>query len=91
VILPLSKPALATLVTFTFLHYWNDFMWPVIVINDLGKKTLPIGLAHFQGPYVTEWALLMAASVLVMLPVLLVFVAGQRYFIRGLVLSGLKA
>jgi len=91
VILPLSKPALATLVTFTFLHYWNDFMWPVIVINDLGKKTLPIGLAHFQGPYVTEWALLMAASVLVMLPVLVVFVAGQRYFIRGLVLSGLKA
>jgi multiple sugar transport system permease protein len=91
VILPLSKPALATLVTFTFLHYWNDFMWPLVVISDPGKKTLPLGLAQFQGPYVTEWSLLMAASVVVMVPVLLVFVAGQRYFIRGLVLSGLKA
>jgi len=90
IILPLSKPALATLVTFVFLHTWNDFMWPVIVIDDLGKKTLPIGLAHFQTPFLTEWHLLMAASVIVMMPVLVVFVAGQRYFVRGLVLSGLK-
>ena len=90
IILPLSKPALATLVTFVFLHSWNDFMWPVIVIDDLGKKTLPIGLAHFQTPFLTEWHLLMAASVIVMVPVLVVFVAGQRYFVRGLVLSGIK-
>jgi multiple sugar transport system permease protein len=91
VIMPLAKPALATLTTFVFLHTWNDFLWPLIVIDDLGKKTLPIGLAHFQGPYLTDWHLLMAASVVVMVPVLLVFVAGQRYFVRGIVLSGLRA
>jgi multiple sugar transport system permease protein len=91
VIMPLSKPALATLTTFVFLHTWNDFLWPLIVIDDLGKKTLPIGLAHFQGPYLTDWHLLMAASVMVMLPILVVFVAGQRYFVRGIVLSGLRA
>jgi multiple sugar transport system permease protein len=91
VIMPLSKPALATLTTFVFLHTWNDFLWPLIVIDDLGKKTLPIGLAHFQGPYLTDWHLLMAASVMVMVPILVVFVAGQRYFVRGIVLSGLRA
>jgi len=91
VILPLSKPALAALTTFVFLHTWNDFMWPLIVIDSLRLKTLPIGLAHFQGPYLTEWNLLMAASVIVMVPVLIVFVIGQRYFVRGIMLSGLKA
>jgi len=69
VIMPLSKPALAALTTFVFLHSWNDFMWPLIVIDSLNLKTLPIGLAHFQGPYLTEWNLLMAASVIVMVPV----------------------
>jgi multiple sugar transport system permease protein len=91
IIMPLSKPALAALTTFVFLHTWNDFMWPLIVIDSLRLKTLPIGLAQFQGPYVTEWHLLMAASVIVMVPVLIVFVAGQRYFVRGIILSGLKA
>lgn len=91
VILPLSKPALAALTTFVFLHTWNDFMWPLIVIDSLSLKTLPIGLAHFQGPYLTEWHLLMAASVIVMVPVLIVFIVGQRYFVRGIILSGLKA
>ena len=91
IIMPLSKPALATLGTFVFLHTWNEFLWPLIVIDDLGKKTLPIGLAHFQGPYLTEWHLLMAASVIVMFPVLIVFVIGQRYLVRGIALSGLKA
>ena len=91
VIMPLSKPALAALTTFVFLHSWNDFMWPLIVIDSLNLKTLPIGLAHFQGPYLTEWNLLMAASVIVMVPVLIVFIAGQRYFVRGIILSGLKA
>jgi multiple sugar transport system permease protein len=91
IVMPLCKPALATLGTFTFLHTWNEFLWPLIVIDDLGKKTLPIGLAHFQGPYLTEWHLLMAASVIVMFPVLIVFVIGQRYFVRGIALSGLKA
>jgi len=91
IILPLSKPALAALAIFAFLHSWNDFLWPLIVIDDDALKTLPVGLATFEGQYGTEWALLMAASVIVMIPVLIVFVVGQRYFIRGILLSGLKA
>lgn len=90
VILPLSKPALATLTTFVFLSNWNSFMWPLIVISSPEKKTLPIGLYAFMGQYTTEWTLLMAASLMVMLPVLLVFMLGQRYFVKGIVLSGLK-
>jgi multiple sugar transport system permease protein len=90
VILPLSKPALATLTTFVFLNNWNSFMWPLIVISSPEKKTLPIGLYAFMGQYDTEWTLLMAASLMVLLPVLVVFLLGQRYFVRGIVLSGLK-
>ncbi|MBM3123385.1 MAG: carbohydrate ABC transporter permease [Chloroflexi bacterium] len=90
VILPLSKPALATLTTFVFLSNWNSFMWPLIVISSPEKKTLPIGLYAFMGQYDTEWTLLMAASLVALLPVLLVFVLGQRYFVRGIVMSGLK-
>jgi multiple sugar transport system permease protein len=90
VILPLSKPALATLTTFVFLNNWNSFMWPLIVISSPEKKTLPIGLYAFMGQYDTEWTLLMAASLMVLLPVLVVFMLGQRYFVRGIVLSGLK-
>ena len=91
IILPLSKPALAALAIFAFLHSWNDFLWPLIVIDDDALKTLPVGLATFEGQYGTEWSLLMAASVVVMIPVLIVFILGQRYFIRGILLSGLKA
>ncbi len=90
IILPLSKPALATLTTFVFLHSWNDFLWPLMVVDRLALKTLPIGLAHFQDSYTTEYHLLMAASVIVMIPVLIVFVLGQRYFVRGIALSGMK-
>ncbi len=90
IILPLSKPALATLTTFVFLHSWNDFLWPLMVVDRLALKTLPIGLAHFQDSYTTEYHLLMAASVIVMIPVLLVFLIGQRYFVRGIALSGMK-
>ena len=90
IVLPLSKPALATLTTFVFLHSWNDFMWPLMVVDRLALKTLPIGLAHFQDSYTTEYHLLMAASVIVMVPVLIVFLLGQRYFVRGIALSGIK-
>jgi len=90
IILPLSKPALATLTTFVFLHSWNDFLWPLMVVDRLALKTLPIGLAHFQDSYTTEYHLLMAASVIVMIPVLIVFLIGQRYFVRGIALSGMK-
>jgi multiple sugar transport system permease protein len=90
IILPLSKPALATLTTFVFLHSWNDFLWPLMVVDRLALKTLPIGLAHFQDAYTTQYHLLMAASVIVMVPVLIVFLIGQRYFVRGIALSGIK-
>jgi multiple sugar transport system permease protein len=90
IIMPLSKAALATLTTFTFMGTWNDFMWPLIVTNSMNMKTLPIGLASFQGLYTTNWTLLMAASMIVLLPVLVLYIFNQRYFTEGIVLSGLK-
>lgn len=90
VIIPLSKPALAALATFTFLGTWNAFMWPLIVINSPEKMTLMLGLYSFMGQYSVEWNLLMAASVLVMGPVIVVFLIGQRYFVQGILLSGVK-
>ncbi|HEY3397347.1 MAG TPA: carbohydrate ABC transporter permease [Armatimonadota bacterium] len=90
VVLPLSKPALATLGTFTFLGAWNSFMWPLIVINSEEKMPLMLGLNTFMGAYTAQWHLLMAASVMVMIPVVLVFVVGQKYFIEGIVMSGMK-
>jgi len=89
-VMPLSKPALATLTTFTFLHTWNDFMWPLIVVRSDEFKTLPLGLQTFQGLYITDWTHLMAASAIFMLPVLLVFMLNQRFFVRGIMLSGMK-
>lgn len=90
VVLPLSKPALATLTTFTFLYSWNNFMWPLIMIDSDQRKPLMLGLHTFMGRYSTDWTLLMAASVMVMVPVLLVFIFGQRYFVKGIQMTGLK-
>lgn len=90
IIMPLSKPALATLTTFVFLQTWNSFMWPLIVIDSDQRKPLMLGLHTFMGRYSTDWTLLMAASLMVMIPVLLVFIAGQRYFVRGIQMSGIK-
>lgn len=90
VILPLSRPALAALGTFVFLGTWNQFMWPLIVMNSTEKMPLMLGLYSFMGQYSAEWHYLMAASVMVMGPVILVFLIGQRYFVQGVVLSGMK-
>ena len=90
IVLPLSKPVLTTAVVFTFIGTWNDFVGPLIYINTPAKKTLALGLAHFKGYYGTQWHLLMAASVVVTIPVLIVFFAAQRYFVRGIAFSGLK-
>jgi multiple sugar transport system permease protein len=90
IILPLSKPAMATLTTFTFMGTWASFMWPLLVINSLEKNTLPIGLASFQSLYTTDWTLLMAGSVMVMLPVIIIFIFNQRFFIEGIKLVGIK-
>jgi len=89
VIMPLSGPVLAALAIFTFLNSWNDFLWPLVITNSEQMRTLPVGLAAFQGQYRVQWHLLMAGSVIAMLPVLLVYLIGQRWFIRGITLSGL--
>jgi multiple sugar transport system permease protein len=90
IILPLSKPALATLTTLTFMGSWGNFMWPLIVTNSLEMKTLPIGLQSFQGQYSTDWTLLMAASIIVLLPVIVVFLVNQRFFVEGIQLGAVK-
>ena len=89
VILPLSGPVLAALAIFVSLNTWNDFLWPLIVTNSQEMRTLPVGLSAFQGQYKTDWNLLMAGSVIAMLPILIVYIIGQRWFIRGITLSGL--
>ena len=91
IILPLSKPALATLTIFTFMGNWASFMWPLLVINRTELKTLPIGLEYFQSQYTTDWTLLMAGAVMAMIPVVLVFIFNQRFFIEGIKLTGMKA
>ncbi|MCB4790437.1 MAG: carbohydrate ABC transporter permease [Elusimicrobia bacterium] len=90
IILPLSKPALATLATFTFLANWQNFIWPLIVTSSEDMKTLPVGLSYFQDLYTTNWTLLMAAAIIVLIPALLVFIFNQRFITKGIALSGLK-
>ena len=90
VILPLSKPALATLATFTFLASWSAFQWPLFATQSMHMKVLPIGLSAFQDKFSVEYNLLMAASLMVMVPTLIVFLFNQRFFTRGIQLSGMK-
>ena len=91
IILPNSKPALAALGIFTFLGTWNDFLWPLVVTNSQSMRTLPVGLSAFQGQFTVRWELLMAASVVALVPVLIIYVFAQNWFIEGLsVSSGLK-
>ncbi len=90
ILLPLSKPALATLTTFTFMGSWMNFMWPLVVLNSHEKFTLPVGLAYFQSLHHTDWTLLMAGSLMMILPILLLFIFNQRYFVEGIKLSGIK-
>lgn len=90
IILPLSRPAMATLTTFTFMGNWGSFMWPLVVTNTMEMRTLPIGLESFKTLYSTDWNLLMAGSVMVMLPIIIIFIFNQRYFIEGVKLTGIK-
>jgi multiple sugar transport system permease protein len=91
IILPLSRPALVTLALFTFMTYWNDLLGPVIYLSSVGKATLTIGLANLQSDVLTtRYDLLMAGSVLSVLPILVLFIAGQRWFVRGIATTGLK-
>jgi multiple sugar transport system permease protein len=90
IMLPLSKPALATLTIFTFVNTWNDFLGPMIYLTQTELKTVQIGLRMFISQYSAEYGLIMAASVVVLMPVLLMFLALQRFFVEGIASTGLK-
>ena len=88
--LPLAKPALATVAIFSFLASWDEFVWALTIINDPDKRTLPIAIALFQGQHVTSWGLVFAASTIAVVPVVVVFLAFQRYFVSGLTAGAVK-
>ncbi|HHX38778.1 MAG TPA: carbohydrate ABC transporter permease [Armatimonadetes bacterium] len=90
ILLPLSRPALVTVTLFSFLAHWDDFMGPLIYLNSMEKYTVSIGLRMFQDMFGTELELLMAASLIHILPTIVLFFIGQRYFIKGIALTGLK-
>ncbi|MCU1474035.1 carbohydrate ABC transporter permease [Amnibacterium sp.] len=90
IVLPLAKPALATLAIFTLLGSWNDLVWPLIAINNDQAFTLQLGITTFQGARRTEWSLLMAANVVATLPLILFFLVAQKQFIATMTFSGLK-
>jgi multiple sugar transport system permease protein len=90
VLLPLMGPPLATLAILTFLSIWNDFLWPLIVIQDPSNMTLQLGLSTFQGAHQTQWSLLMAATLMSQLPVIVMFLLAQRVFVRSIASSGIK-
>lgn len=90
VFLPLARPALATLSVLAFLATWNDFLWPLIVISSREHMTLPLMLNHFMGQYGTDWTRLLPATVVALVPVIVVYLIGQRYITRGFVMSGIK-
>ena len=90
VIVPLSRPALATVGLFTFINSWNDYLGPLIYLNDERKATLSLGLQQFVSQHGAEWSLLMAASTLMTLPIIVLFFLAQRTFIEGITLTGVK-
>ncbi|CAN5171755.1 carbohydrate ABC transporter permease [soil metagenome] len=90
VVLPVIVPILATLAIWTFLNTWNDFMWPLIVLSDESRYTLPVALASLVGEHVQDTELMMAGSVLTILPVMLVFLFLQRYYVQGIMVGSVK-
>ncbi|MCI8863768.1 MAG: carbohydrate ABC transporter permease [Lachnospiraceae bacterium] len=90
IMLPLSKPSLSTLTIFTFVNTWNDFLGPLIYLTTESKKTLQLGLRMFISQFGSEYGLIMAASVLSLIPVLVVFLSLQKYFVEGVAASGVK-
>jgi len=90
IVLPLSGPGLAVVTIFTFLYSWDEFPWAHVAIKETTRRTLPIAIALFQGQHLTEWGQVFAASLVAVVPVVVVFIIFQRYFIRGIATSGLK-
>lgn len=89
-VLPFLKPILVTLGVFTFMGTWNDFMWPLIVLTDDDLYTLPVALANLLGEHVQDTELMMAGAVLTLLPVMMVFLFLQRYYLEGILMGGVK-
>ena len=90
IMLPLARPAIAVLTVFTFISFWGSFLWPLIIVNSVAEKgTVPLGLAQFVGQQGTQWNLMMAASVLAMLPTVLLVILLQKHLVRGLLVTGL--
>lgn len=89
IIIPMAKPGFATLAVFTFINYWNNLLWPLIVTNDQSKFTLPLGLQSFHGQYSTHWNLLMAGAAMAVIPSFIVYIIAQRYIVEGISFSGL--
>ena len=90
IVLPLSKPGLAVVTIFTFLYSWDEFPWAHVAIKETTRRTLPIAIALFQSQHLTEWGQVFAASLVALVPVVVVFTVFQRYFIRGISTTGLK-
>ncbi|MHB0966385.1 MAG: carbohydrate ABC transporter permease [Bellilinea sp.] len=90
ILLPNSKPILTTLGLMAFQNIWNDFQWPLIVLNDESKRTLQLGLSYLMSEYYTDWTLLMAGAIITLLPIILLFFAVQKYFVQSFKFTGLK-
>ena len=88
--LPLAKPTLATLAIFTFMDDWNDLLRPVIYLNDNAKRTITVGMALLESPTTTTWTLMMCGAVVSIIPLLIVYIFAQKYFVKGIATSGLK-
>jgi len=90
ILLPNSKPILTTLGLMAFQGIWNDFQWPLIVLNDESKRTLQLGLSYLMSEYYTDWTLLMAGAIITLLPIIVLFFAVQKYFVQSFKFTGLK-
>jgi len=88
--IPLIKPALGIILVFSFMNHWNDFLGPLIFLSDLDQYTLALGLRFFQGQYRVEWTLLMAASLIILSPCIILFFVAQKNYIQGIVITGVK-
>jgi multiple sugar transport system permease protein len=89
IIVPIARPALAVLAVFTFIAYWNSFLWPLIIVNTSNMATVPLGLNMFRGQQGSQWHLMMAASMISMLPSIVMLLLLQRYLVRGIALTGM--
>ena len=90
IIMPMAKPAFCTVGVFTFMNTWNDFMGPLLYLDDQNLKTVSLALQNFMGQHTSQWNLLMAVATVITIPMIVVYFVAQRYFIEGITFSGLK-